>query len=68
MCLDSGISIFTEVVQTKTTEVKMMKRKHKMNFNKGSQKENRRKRAEELAREFDHHVANIRNRKTNDKS
>lgn len=68
MCLDSGISIFTEVVQTKTTEVKRMKRKHKMNFNKGSQKENRRKRAEELAREFDHHVANIRNRKTNDKS
>ena len=63
-----GISIFTEVVQNKTTEVKRVKRKHKLNFNRGSKKYNRRKRAEELAREFDHHVANIRNRKTNDKS
>ncbi|MED3764690.1 hypothetical protein [Ureibacillus terrenus] len=45
-----------------------MKRKHKMNFNTGGGKYNRRKRAEEIAREFDHHVANIRNRKTNDKS
>ncbi|MBB5149689.1 MULTISPECIES: hypothetical protein [Ureibacillus] len=45
-----------------------MKKKNKMNLNSGSQKYNRRKRAEEIAREFDHNVANKRNRKTNDKS
>lgn len=61
-------AISPKVVQNKTTEVKRMKKKNKMNLNSGSQKYNRRKRAEEIAREFDHNVANKRNRKTNDKS
>lgn len=49
-------------------EVTFLKRKSKMNFNTDSGKNNRRKRAEEIAREFDHGAANIRNRKTNDKT